>query len=119
MNYDIYLYESQFLTRAIEEDLGDWSNADAIPDDTLKAINGGLIAKGYRLEHESATCKEYIHPNPKWGLQVSVFNGEIAFSIPYWDDAEAAIAAAAADAKEIAQSTGLACYDPQVDESES
>ena len=113
MSYDIYLYEKEFLIRAIKENLGDWTNADPIPEDALTAINYDLITKGYRLSSGSSTGKEYIHPNSKWGLQVSVFAGEIAFSIPYWDDADAAIATAVKHAKEMAKSAGLAYYDPQ------
>ena len=119
MSYDIYLYKKEFFVRAIEEDLGDWTNADPISQDALNAIQEQLIAKGYNLEFEGGTCKEYIHPNSKWGLQVSVFNGEIAFAIPYWDDAEAAITTAKADAKELGKAHGLAYYDPQEGEVET
>jgi hypothetical protein len=115
MSYDIYLYNKRFLDRAIERDSGDWTNADPLGEQALKTIRDRLAAKGYMLESEGADCQEYIHPNAKWAIQVSIFKGEVSFSIPYWDDAENAIIAACADAKEFATAAGLGLYDPQVD----
>jgi len=74
MSYDIYLYEKRFLQRALDEDLGDWRNADPISDDKLGLIRERLKSKGYMTQDES----EFEFPNSKWGLQVSVFKGEVA-----------------------------------------
>jgi hypothetical protein len=119
MSYDIYLYDKQFLCRAIEQDLGDWTNANPIGDEALNEIRSRVAAKGYLLESDGAACQEYIHPNEKWAIQVSIFKGEVSFSIPYWDNADSAISAARADAKELATATGLGFYDPQVGEAET
>jgi hypothetical protein len=87
MSYDIYLYEKRFLRRAVDEDLGDWRNADPISDDKLSLIRELLKSKGY-ITHDDT---EFEFPNSNWGLQVSVFKGEVAFGIPFWDDVDAAI----------------------------
>jgi len=112
MSYDIFLYEKQFLRRALDEDLGDWTNADPIPDDKLRLIRERLKSKGYATDDDN----EFEFPNADWGLEVSVFKGEVAFGIAYWDNADAAIEKARADALELAQDTELGFYDPQTDE---
>jgi|tagenome__1003787_1003787.scaffolds.fasta_scaffold20293335_2 hypothetical protein len=112
MSYDIFLYEKRFLRRALEEDLGDWRSADPISDDKLRLIRERLKSRGYITQNES----EFEFPNSRWGLQVSVFKGEVAFGIPYWDDVDAAIETARADAMELAKLTELGFYDPQTGE---
>jgi hypothetical protein len=112
MSYDIYLYDRQFLKRALDEDLDDWSDAAPISKARLDLIRARLQAKGY-IDQDN---DEYAHPNEKWGTQVCIYSGEIAFDIPYWNDADAAIEAASADALELAQLAELGYYDPQIDE---
>ena len=113
MSYDIGLYEKQFLKEAIERDLGDWTNATVIPTTIREAVVERLKSLGYKLEFTSDTCQEWIHPKEEWGLQVSVFNSEIAFSIPYWDDWENAVMEADGLARKIAEEFGLGMHDPQ------
>jgi len=116
MSYDIQLYQSAFLKRAIENDLGDWSDADPISEFSLSVVCDWLLEKGYIIEHEGQGCREFVHPNSEWGLQVSVFKGEVAFTIPLWDEAEEAINIAQRDAKELATLAGLGYYDSQTGE---
>ncbi len=113
MSYDITLYDKGFLKRALAEGLGDWTNADPIPQQSLIGIRTRLLTKGYRPEADTADCQEYSHARSEWGLQVSVFPNQVAFAISYGKDADAAIDAALADAKELAQETDLAVYDLQ------
>ena len=112
MSYDIYLYEKEFLDRALAEDLGDWTGADPIPAEKLQLIRDRLTSKGYVTEDG----REFGHPNSKWGLQVALFSGEVSFSIPYWDDVATAVEAARADAMELATIANLGFYDPQIGE---
>lgn len=112
MSYDIYLYEKRFLQRALDEDLGDWRNADPISDDKLHVIREGLKSKGYITDDET----EFDFPDSKWGLQVSVFKGEVAFGIAYSDHVDAAVEKARMDALELAKATELGFYDPQTGE---
>jgi hypothetical protein len=112
MSYDIYLYEKRFLQRALEDDLGDWTKADPFSEDKLRLIRDHLSKKGYVPQGDT----DFEFPNDKWGLQASVFKGEVAFGIPYWDDADAAIERAHKDAKELAIVADLGFYDPQTGE---
>jgi hypothetical protein len=112
MSYDIFLYQKRFLKRALEEGLGDWTGADPIPAEKLRLIRERLKGKGYVTEDG----EEFEHANSTWGLQVSFFPGEVAFAIPYWDDAAAAIEAARAEAMELARELDLGFYDPQTGE---
>jgi hypothetical protein len=112
MSYDIGLYEKRFLLRALQENLRDWTGADAIPLEKLRLVHERLKAKGYVALSQS----ELEHSNPARGLQVSIFTGEVSFSLPYWDEVDAPIAVARADALELAMETNLAFYDPQTGE---
>jgi hypothetical protein len=67
----------------------------------------------YELESKNPNCTEYIHKNRKWSIQVAVFSTEIAFSVPYWDDAENAIFEALQTAHELADNGDIVVYDPQ------
>ena len=46
MSYDISLYQPDFLKRAIKEDLGDWTEADPIPESAASLIRGTPFGKG-------------------------------------------------------------------------
>ena len=109
MSYDIGLYEKQFLKRALEENLGDWTIADRIPMKKYEWVKQRLLQKGYLTEDYDV----FAHPNPKWGVQIHFFEGEIAFVIAYWADAESAIATVMADAIELAREADLGFCDPQ------
>lgn len=112
MSYDMGLYEKKYLQRALAEGLGDWTVADPIPEEKVRVIRERLVSKGY----VSTTESEFLHTNPKWGLQFSIFKGEIGITLPYWDDADAAITVARADALELARDADLGFYDPQTGE---
>jgi hypothetical protein len=113
MSYDIGLYEKNFLKRATAEDLGDFTVAPQFSAAQIAAIKERVVALGYSVESDGAGCTEFIHPKASWGLQVSVFKTEVAFSVPYWKDAQAAIAQAKSDARRLAQEFDLGLSDPQ------
>ena len=78
-----------------------------------------LLSKGYVKELVHPQFRdEYTHPNARWGIQVSVYPGSVEFTVPYGVDAERAVAAALADARELKQLAHLALYDPQAGEIE-
>jgi hypothetical protein len=116
MSYDIDLYERQFLKRAIDEQLGDWTNADPISSDSLSLVRQWLIRRGYVIDFEREGYCELLHPNKDWGLQVSLCQGQVGFTVPYWDDVERAIEVAQRDAREIAAMANLGYYDSQIGE---
>lgn len=113
MSYDIGLYDRAFLRKAIDEDLGDYRVAPPFSPDMIAEIKSRLLNMGYLIEADNDHCTEYIHPNGAWGLQVTVFKTEITFSVPYWDDADAAVAHAKADARRLADEFCLGLTDQQ------
>jgi hypothetical protein len=114
MSYDIGLYKPEFLRRAIEQNLGEWTRPDPIPEADMAAIVERLLAKGYvkKFVHPQLG-DEYTHPDTDLGIQVSVYPGSVDFTVPYWVDAARAVAVALADAQELARLARLALYDPQ------
>jgi hypothetical protein len=113
MSYNVSLYTNAVKVAVLAgSDLEDLQNIP-IPDEILSQFKMRIEKFGYKIESTNATCNEYIHPNPKWAIQVVVFKTQIAFSIPYWDDSENAIMDALMTAHEIADDLGLSVYDPQ------
>jgi len=113
MSYDIGLYDRSFLKAAIDEDLDDYTVAPPLPSETLALVRDRLLSLGYNIESDGPNCVEYVHSNGSWGLQVSVFESEIAFTIPYWDDADSAIVHAKNHARLLALEFGLGLTDQQ------
>lgn len=117
MSYDIGLYDRSFLKAAIAENLDDYTVAPPLPSETLALIKNRLLSLGYTIEFDGPDYVEYVHPNASWGLQVSVFESEIAFTVPYWDDADSAVAQAKNHARLLALEFGLGLTDQQDGES--
>ncbi len=116
MSYNVSLYTSDVKDADLAgTDLEDLQDIP-IPEDLRAQFKTKIEKFRYQIESNSASCTEYIHPNPKWGIQVVVFKSQIAFSIPYWDDSENAIMEALMTAHEIADDLGLCVYDPQTGE---
>jgi hypothetical protein len=68
------------------------------------------------VETEFESHCEFEYPAHDWGLQATIFPGEIAFSVPYWDSADAAIQMVRTHVLELSERTGLAYSDPQTGE---
>lgn len=113
MSYDISLFEPHFLRRALADNLGDWTNATPLPIAALDVIRDRLRSEQFILETKRNGFEEWAHPNADWGLQVSLFKNQVAFSIPYWNDWENATMYAQDEAKALAAATGLGYYDAQ------
>lgn len=109
MSYDIYLYDIS----AKNNTNFDPENPPDIPASVLNTFKQRLLNHDYRVAHEESDHAEYEHTNAKWGIQVNVFPTEIAFSVPYWDDAEDAMFEALMTANELCDDQRLAVYDPQ------
>jgi len=116
MSYDIYLYRPEVKTASLGGAELDEFDHPVIPDDVQQRFADRLLKYDYELESTNANCTEYIHNNKKWSIQVAVFPTEIAFSVPYWDDAENAIFEALQTAHELADDDDLFVYDPQTGE---
>jgi hypothetical protein len=114
MSYDISLYTKAFLQRALATNLGDWRNADPIPESAVEALIDAARTAGF----VPAGGNEYLLDTPKCLAQLGVFSGELSFTIPYSDRADASIRLCSQIAKTVADAHGLAFWDPQGDEGE-
>ena len=112
MSYDLALYTRAFLERALLNNLGDWRNADPLPREAVDALINSAEAAGF----QSSGSGEFNLDTPQHLAQLNIFSGELAFSIPYSDRAEASIAVCSRIAREVATAHGLAVWDPQEDE---
>lgn len=68
-------------------------------------------------EFDDEATRELTHPPT--GIQLSVFNGEVAIRVPYGEFGESSVevmSKAYALAREIERATGLEGYDPQLEE---
>ena len=83
-----------------------------IPEEARQEFIRILMGYRYELESESDGCVEYIHTNKEWGIQVRIFKTQIAFSVPFWEQAEDAIMDASMAASEIAHDVNLKVFHP-------
>jgi hypothetical protein len=115
MSYDISLYVQAFLDRALASGLGDWRDADPIPESAVEALIQAAVAEGFT---SSGAGKSFLLDTPEYLAQLSIHRGELAFAIPYSNRADASVQVCARIAKSVAATHGLAFWDPQNDESE-
>jgi hypothetical protein len=113
MSYDIYIYEKSVKNVNMEDENIDPGNFPKIPREHVEKFKSRLLKYDYQLAHEGDDSVEYEHKNSKWGIQVSIFENEISFSVPYWDDSENAIFEALMTASELCDHGELVAYDPQ------
>jgi hypothetical protein len=71
---------------------------------------------GYELEAENPRSKEFVRQVEGCPIQVAVFDTQISFSVPFWENSKAAIFEALQDATELSDSDGMVLYDKQTGE---
>ena len=115
MSYDISLYRSEFLKRALEENLGDWTNADPIPQEDLDRALQYLLDSDYVEQNYPWTTKGrcFTHPRSELCISANVYDSSVYFSVDYGENADEALAVAQRDAREVSKMSNLAYYDPQ------
>lgn len=116
MSYDVCIYRAEVKAKA---DTGlelDEFEHPAFPAADLATIVARLERRGYRPEATGAHGREFVKDVGGCPVQVNLFPAEFAFSVPFWDNAEQAIFEALMDAAELADSDGMAVYDPQTGE---
>jgi hypothetical protein len=128
MSYDITLYRRDFLKRAIEDNLGDWTGADPIPVEVMHALLISVEAAGFvrgptdaafadfARQEGFAPGAEFVLDTPALLAQLTIFPGEVAFSIPYGPRSDASVDFCIQTARRVAAERALGFYDPQVGE---
>lgn len=112
MSYSIQLFHPD-VKRAVQagEPLETVART-TIPPAVREKLIEQLLSGDYEPQAESPSSVEYIHKNKQWSIKVTVTAGEIAFAVPYWDDAENAIAQARQTASQLSLSGDLVIYTP-------
>ena len=115
MSYEISLYRRDFLDRAISEQLGDWTNAEPLSEESRELAVKFLQRRGYTEQNYpwQSNCQTYQHPEFKEQVEVTIFDGCISFAIQYSDRAVEAVNLSIESAKELGSLIDLAVYDPQ------
>jgi hypothetical protein len=125
MSYDVSLYRRDFLKRAIESNLGDWTSADPIPASIIESIVSIAEQQGFAREPVDdafvAFCREkgfnpaleFTTDTPNLLAKLSIFPGQIAFSIPYGDRATTSVDFCVRFARYLATTLDLGFHDPQ------
>jgi hypothetical protein len=128
MSYDIALYRRDFLKKAIEEKRGDWTGADPISEDVIRAFVAKAEAAGFVQSPTNEAFAEFakqngVTPGVEFILdtqvclaQLTVFPGTLAFSIPYGPRARDSVGFCIQIAKRAATDHALGFHDPQVGE---
>jgi hypothetical protein len=128
MSYDIALYHRKFLKRAIEEKLDDWLGADPIPEQIIQAVLVAAKAVGFvetpfkqpsaptSLEGIVSCRAQLLKKTPIVLAQMHVFEGQIAFTIPYGPLARDSVVFCTRLAKQIGKTHSLGYRDSQTGE---
>jgi hypothetical protein len=74
---------------------------------------GRLAKYRYNLESTTPRCREFVKDVGGCPIQVAVFSTEIAFSVPYWQNAKEAILEALQDASELVEPEHMVLFNPQ------
>lgn len=115
MSYDVTIYYRD-VKGSIAEGLElDELPLPSIPEEERTRFRERLLKYGYESDGNSEN-NEFIKTVESCPIQVIIFDTEISFSVPYWKNAEAAIAEAIQDATELSDSNLLVLYNPQTDE---
>ena len=130
MSYDISLYDRVFLRRALESGLGDWTGADPIPPAAVEALVRLALEAGFRrvepdpdlvallAELGDVPAEELLLDTPELLAELHLHPGQLAFTVPYAERADASIALCLGLARAVAEAHDLALYDPQEGEDE-
>jgi hypothetical protein len=128
MSYDVSLFRRDFLKRALESNLGDWTGADPIPEPVIDSlisvaeresfvrapVDDAFMAFSRQEGFEPGV--EFMIDSPTLLAQLTVFPGQVCFSIPYGPRADASIDFCVHLAKRMAVEHNLGFHDPQEDE---
>lgn len=116
MSYHVYLYHPDVKSSAATGAELDSFTHPEIPEEVRQRFVERLLKYDYVLEADNPNCREFIHTNQAWSVQVAVFSTEIAFSVPYWKDVKNAVFEALQTAHELSDTGELVVYDPQTGE---
>ena len=114
MSFDLHFFAPQDGEAALDHDRALNDDDSRTWAKVVEAVAGVLDGTE---THANESCYELDHPET--GLQLSYFPGQLALTIPYWYDGDAAVAVEQQlrdIVVAIEAATGLVAYDPQAGE---
>lgn len=112
MSYDFQLFHKDARAKIKTEDDFEEIEYPILDKQAVADFIESLKRYDYKQESESP-YREFIKDVEGCPIQVTIFETEISFAIPYWKNSESAIFDALMDASEIMNSDFFAMYDPQ------
>jgi len=116
MSYDLYIYDPYVKTMMDDGYTIEEIKVPTLPQEVIHSFRKRLEQYDYALVSENDECYEYKHTDQHWGINVSIFNSEICFSVPFWDEFDDAFFEARMTSAELCDSPALLVYDPQTSE---
>lgn len=113
MSYDLYLYNPQVKNMLKSGHSIDQIKVPQIPAEVIHSFRNRLEQYDYKLVKADSDRWEYQHVDQNLGVSVSIYNTEICFSVPFWDDFDDALFEARMTSAELSDTPELVVYDPQ------
>lgn len=113
MSYSVQIYHPQVREQAEHGlELDEFQHPPLDPSAVERFVSK-LTNYGYSLEASTPACREFVKHINGCPVQVAIFTTEIAFSVPYWQNAQDAIFEALQDASEIIEPDHMVLFNPQ------
>ena len=114
MSYHIYLYHREVKTRSLKDRLFlDEFEHQKLTSEQISYFQTRINAYGFQLNNVKGNIAEYEKYIGSCPVTISIYETQIAFSIPYWKDSNEAIFEALMIASEINDTEKFALYNPQ------
>jgi hypothetical protein len=128
VSYDILLYERDFLCHALQQSLGDWTTAPALPEKARERLTSLVISSGF-IERPAdpgfvafarsqghKVGREFALTSAERSAEFTLFESSGSFSVPAGPTAVESVAFCAELARRAAREAQLGVYDPQTGE---
>ncbi|WP_425398574.1 hypothetical protein [Aeoliella sp.] len=114
MSYDLCLYRPEFLRHAIENNLGDWTDADPISEEMSDSIVAHLLRQQYsEQQYPWLIGRCFSHPDSGLQIEAHLYTGSLVFSVSYGPRSSEAVQVATNEARSAAKLFGLGFVDPE------
>ena len=114
MSYHIHLYHREVKTKLLKDRLFlDELEPQKLTSEQISYFQTRTDAYGFQVNNVEGKIAEYEKYFSGCPVTISIYDTEIAFSIPYWKDSNEAIFEALMIASEINDTEKFALYNPQ------
>lgn len=118
MSYTITAFHPDVRAQALAGKELDEFEHTPLASATVADLRSRLSRYGYVLKTESDQVVEYLKMLDGCPIEVSIFDTEVSFSVPYWEDSDEAIVEAIQDASELFDAQDFGVYNAQFAEAD-